>query len=103
MKVKALHPDCHIISSGGHGSQLLHIKNLQPLRSHEQRLVGKYRPDGEGQSEDPRDSVQHAQAGCGKSGDSTENEILKLYILSKCHVKSLEMIEMLQDKQRHCI
>lgn len=51
---------------GGHRSQLLHIKNIRPIRSHEQGLVGKHRPDGQRQSEDPRNSVQHSQTSSGK-------------------------------------
>lgn len=61
---------------GGLGPQLLHIKNIRPLGPHEQRLVGKYREDGEGQSEDPWDSVQHTPTGSGKSNDTTEGDLV---------------------------
>lgn len=53
--------------SGGHGPRLLHIQDVQPDRPHEQGLVGKHRPHGQGESEDPRDPVQHAPAGGGKT------------------------------------
>lgn len=67
-------------SSGGYRSQLLHIKNVRPFRSDEQGLVGKYRPDGQGQSEDPRHSVQHTQTSCGKSTHIMRGDLLDVGI-----------------------
>lgn len=52
-------------STGRYGSWLLHVKNIQSFGSNEQGPLGKYQPDGQGQSEDPRDFVQHTQTSSG--------------------------------------
>ena len=66
------------IAVGGYRSQLLHIKNVRPSRSDEQGLVGEYRADGQGESEDPRDSVQHTQTSSGKSANDVRGDFLDI-------------------------
>ncbi len=47
--------------------------------------MGKYRADGQGESEDPWDSVQHTQTGSGKSTDGMRGDFLGvLGSLSRC-------------------
>lgn len=84
---------CHL-SAGGHRSQLLHIKNIRPVRSDEQGLVGKYRPDGQGESEDPWDPVQHTQTSSGESTNDIKGDLRvfkSTYSLAHClmYVQSL--------------
>lgn len=55
---------CFVV--GGHGSRLLHIQDVQSIGPREQGHVGEHRRHGQRQSEDPRDSVQHAQTGSGE-------------------------------------
>lgn len=53
-------------NAGGHRSQLLHISDIWSNRLCQPRSVGEHRPNGERQSEDSWDIVQHSSASSGK-------------------------------------